>query len=225
MEKRIVLIHGWGARAGKLEALSLKLEALGWEVLNLDMPGFGLADPPTAWGVGEYGDWVLGQIDKKWKRGTYAIFGHSFGGRVAIKLAALGKVDKVVLCAPGGLSRSGVVKRLIFKGLASLGKKMGLEQQKGFLYKLAREHDYEKTSGIMREVFKKVINEDLNPLAKGIKVPTLVLWGKQDRMVPYTDGQKFVQAKLVLFDNQGHRVPYELPEEVAKEINIWFGSL
>ena len=34
-----------------------------------------------------------------------------------------------------------------------------------------------------------------------------------------------IGAKLVLFDGQGHKLPYELPERVAKEIDVWFGLL
>ena len=220
MEKRIVLLHGWEARAGKLEPLADKLRKLGWKVENLELPGFGLPAPKTVWGVGDYADWI-----KEKAGGECVVFGHSFGGRVAIKLAARGAIKGVVLCAPGGLSRPGRIKRVLFGMLAKMGRAFGLEKYKTVLYKLAREHDYERTSGIMREVFKKVVEEDLNPLVGEIKVPTLVLWGKQDRVVPYIDGQKFKQAKLVLLDGQGHRLPYELPEEVAKEIDIWTESL
>ncbi len=220
MEKRIVLLHGWEARAGKLEPLAGELRKLGWKVKNLEMPGFGLPAPKTVWGVGEYADWVKEKVG-----GDCVVFGHSFGGRVAIKMAARGTVKRVVLCAPGGLSRPDGMKRMLFGALAKVGKTLGLEKYKAILYKLAREHDYEKTSGTMREVFKKVVDEDLNPLVGEINVPTLVLWGKQDRVVPYTDAQKFIQAKVVLIENQGHRLPYELPERVAREINIWMKSL
>ncbi len=223
MEKKIVLLHGWGARADKLEALGSELERLGWETLDLDMPGFGLPAPKFAWGLDEYADWVKREAHKKWKE--YIVFGHSFGGRIAIKMAISGELRGVVLCAPGGLSRPNGIKRLVFGFLARLGRFLGLVQYKWILYKLAREHDYEKTSGVMREVFRKIVEEDLNPLSEKINVPTLVLWGKQDRVVPYTDGQKFKQAKLVLFEGQGHKLPYELPERVAREIDVWFSSL
>ena len=209
-------MHGWEARAGKLEPLAEELRKLGWKVENLELPGFGLPAPKQVWGVGEYADWVKAKGGGKW-----VVFGHTFGGRVAIKLAARGAVGGVVLCAPGGLSRPGRTKRALFRVLVKVGRALGLERYKAILYKLAREHDYEKTLEIMREVFKKVVEEDLNPLTGEIKVPTLVLWGKQDRVVPYTDGQKFKRAKLVLFEDQGHKLPYELPGEVAAEIDKW----
>lgn len=219
----MALLHGWEARAAKLEPLARELQRLGWKVINLEMPGFGLPAPEFAWGVSEYADWV-----EKKMEGSCVVFGHSFGGRVAIKLAARGAVKGVVLCASGGLSRPNVMKRLLFGMLASVGKTLGLERYRAILYKLVREHDYERAEGIMRDVFKRVVEEDLRSEARKIKVPTLVLWGKEDKMVPVSDGEwvkEQMGAKLVLFEGQGHKLPYELPEKVAKEIDVWFGSL
>lgn len=225
MEKRIVLLHGWSARAEKLENLRLELEKLGWKVLNLDMPGFGLVATKEPWGVSEYTSWVMEQIDKEWKRGTYVVFGHSFGGRLTIKMAADGQINKAVVCCPGGLSRPNIIKRTLFELLAKLGKFFGLDKYRWLLYKLAREHDYEKANDVMKQVFKKVIAEDLNPLLEKINIPTLVLWGKQDKVVPYTDAAKFKNAKTILFDDQGHRLPYEAPGQLAKTIDQWNNTL
>lgn len=223
MEKRIVLLHGWEARAGKLEPLAEELKKLGWKVENFELPGFGLPAPKQVWGVGEYADWVTKKMG-----GGYVVFGHSFGGRVAIKLAARGAVRGAVLCAPGGLSRLNGMKRGLFGVLAKVGKIIGLDKYKAVLYKLAREHDYERANGIMREIFKKVVDEDLRPEVLKIKIPALVLWGKEDKMVPVSDGEwvkEQIGVKLVLFDGQGHRLPYELPGKAAKEIDIWTESL
>ncbi len=47
---------------------------------------------------------------------------------------------------------------------------------------------------------------------KALKLPTLILWGGQDRLIPPVYGQRFAQdipgAKLVLFESLGH-VPQE----------------
>lgn len=224
MEKRIVLLHGWSARAEKFENLRLELEKLDWKVLNLDMPGFGLAAPKEVWGVSEYANWALEQIDKKWKRGTYVVFGHSFGGRLTIKMAAQDQINKAVICAPGGLSRPNLIKRLLFGLMAKIGKLFGLDKYRWLLYKLAREHDYEKAGGIMKHVFKKVVAENLSPLLEKINIPTLVLWGKQDKIVPHTDAKKFRNAKIILFNDQGHRLPYEAPDKLAQTIDQWNSS-
>ena len=110
-------MHGWEARAGKLEPLADELRKLGWKVENLELPGFGLPVPKTVWGVDDYADWV-----KEKAGGECVVFGHSFGGRVAIKLAAKGAARGAVLCAPGGLSRPGKVKRVLFRVLVKVGR-------------------------------------------------------------------------------------------------------
>lgn len=231
MEKRIVLLHGWGAESSKLEPLGSALQGLGWRVENLDLPGFGLPAPRTGWSVADYADYVAGRARKKFLNGDYVVFGHSFGGRIAIKLAAKpeANLQGVVLCAPGGLSRSNLVKRILFSSIAKLGKTLGLAEYRWLLYKLAREHDYEKASGVMRGTFHKVIDEDLRPLLPQIRISTLVLWGKQDRVVPYRDGElakaMVPQSQLKLFDRYSHLLPYEAPQLVAREVDQWWGSL
>ena len=231
MEKRIVLLHGWRAESGKLKPLALALQSLGWQVENLDLPGFGLPNPQVGWGVADYADYVANQAKRKFSNGNYVVFGHSFGGRVAIKLAArnLANLQGMVLCAPGGLSRPNSIKRTFFAGAARIGKTFGLAKYGWLLHKLAGEHDYEKTSGGMRETFLKVIAEDLRQILPQIRIPTLVLWGKQDRIVPYQDGElardEISRSQLRLFDGYGHRLPYEVPEEIAKEVDRWFSSL
>lgn len=219
MKKRIVLLHGWGASTSKLLPLEQELQKLDWETVNLQLPGFDLPAPDQAWGIPEYADYVNRHIKEK-----CVIFGHSFGGRVAIYLAAQKseKIAGVILCAPGGLSRTLLVKRILFKGLTFLGKLLRLDKYKWLVYKLAREHDYEKTTGVMREVFKKVVALDLWSFLRQNKLPTLVIWGDQDKVAPV---QNIPHAKMIIIKNQGHRLPYELPERVAKEINIWSQSL
>ncbi|MBI2010252.1 MAG: alpha/beta hydrolase [Candidatus Chisholmbacteria bacterium] len=241
--KNIVLLHGWEARVDKLEPLKNALEARGWRVVNLKLPGFDLAAPETHWSLEEYADFVKSQVDhelraKSLPRGEavrgYVLFGHSFGGRLAITLASQKpqNLTHLILCAPGGLSRPSLVKRAPLWLAAKIGKLIfavvpgGAIVEKS-LYKLAREHDYQKTSGIMREVFKKIVKENVKRNIHRIKVPTLILWGKTDKMTPYADAlvvQKLLsKATLVSFDDVGHRLPYEKPLEIAQEIDQWFG--
>ncbi|KKQ43294.1 MAG: alpha/beta hydrolase fold protein [Microgenomates group bacterium GW2011_GWC1_37_8] len=123
---------------------------------------------------------------------------------------------------------------MVFSTLAKTGKvflitpKLAVKFRK-LLYKAAREHDYEKTQGIMKEIFKKVISEDLRPLIPKIKVPTLVLWGEEDKMTPIKDAHFIKSAlpgsKLVTYKRQGHKLPYEKPEQLALEIEKWYRQL
>ncbi len=233
MDKNIVLLHGWGAETRKLEPLKKELERLGWKVSLPKLAGFDNPPPKEVWGVREYSDYVYEQASNEFGKNKFFVFGHSFGGGVAIKLAAdrSKNIKGVVLCAARGIFRSNVLKRLVFTSLAKTGKLLLLfpgaaDSFRKLLYKAAREHDYEKTQGIMKDIFKKVVSEDLKPYIRKIKIPSLILWGTQDRMTPIRGGryiEKWArQAKLVTFKNEGHRLPYERPAGIADEIEKWY---
>lgn len=217
----------------RLDPLAECLQKLDWKVLNVELPGFGLAEPDQVWGLGEYAELVGTERQKLWGEKEYIFFGHSNGGRIGIK-TALGS-DKslrgLVLCAPGGWSRPNEIKRIVFAGAAKIGRLLLGENKlsRKLLYKLARVHDYEKASPKMREVFKKVVDEDVRDCLSEIKIPTLVLWGNEDRMVSVEDGRAAVKdlnkGELKVYEGEGHRLPYNQPEWVAERIDTWFGKL
>ncbi|MBI2590614.1 MAG: alpha/beta hydrolase [Candidatus Blackburnbacteria bacterium] len=229
MQKNIVLLHGWGANTRKLQALASSLETKGWKVLIPEIPGFGAPEPDSVWGVGDYSKFVLNLASSFFKKDKYFIFGHSFGGRVAIKMSLAENVAirGIILCSTGGISRGFLVKRVVFKGLASLGRAFG-NRWKALLYKLAREHDYERASNKMKKVFQKVIAEDLKPLISKIKFPVLVLWGEEDKITPVKDAYFIAnnskRASIFTYKNEGHRLPYEKSDEVAEKIDQWVGN-
>jgi len=231
-EKRMVLVHGWAANTAKLEPLANELVKLGWQVFLPKLPGFDLPDPPEAWGVAEYATYVLDEARRFFPGQSFFFFGHSFGGRLAIKLGATPpeNLSGLVLCAAAGVSKVNPLKRYTFLWLAKVGKIIlrvlpAAGNVRPWLYKLAREHDYEKTAGVMREVFRKVVAEDLESAAMRITLPALLLWGKRDTLTKLSDAYRLQkampQARLVLYENEGHRLPYNQPQELAKEIDTW----
>ena len=235
-DKNIVLLHGWGAATYNLEPLKSEFEKLGWQVLLPQLAGFENPAPKEVWGIKEYSNYVREEAVNVFGKDKFFVFGHSFGGGVAIKLASSNSknLSGVILCATRGISRGKSVKRLLFTTLAKTGKLFLVTPQlaqkfRKLLYKAAREHDYEKTQGIMREVFKKVVSEDLKPSLHNIKVPTLILWGEDDKMTPIKDA-KYIKSvlsksKLVTYKDQGHKLPYEKPKVLAKEIELWSKQL
>ena len=232
MKKNIVLLHGWGAETKKLIPLKQELEKLGWNVFLPKIVGFEKPAPSAVWGIKEYSDYAYDEAKKYFGKNRFYVFGHSFGGGIAIKLASErgNNIKGFILCATRGISRGKSVKRLFFSVFAKAGKVLLLtpplaHKFRKLLYKAAREHDYEKLDGIMKEVFKKVISEDLKPLVMKIKIPVLILWGREDRVTPLKDAyyinKNSKNSKLIIYNNQGHRLPYEMPKHLAKEIEKW----
>lgn len=234
--KNIVLVHGWGANTEKLKPLSEELKSLGWRIFLIKIPGFDVPAPDSVWGVKEYSNYLYKNSLDFFKNQPFYVFGHSFGGRLAIKLASSPKpqIKGIILCSTSGISRLGLLRRTFFKILARMVKIfIPLEGLAYFLrkliYKLAGSSDYQKTEGIIREIFKKVIAEDLKPLLKQINIPTLILWGGKDRVTPLSDAlfikQQIPLAKTVIFNEEDHRLPYNKAGQVAFEIEKWAKNL
>jgi pimeloyl-ACP methyl ester carboxylesterase len=71
-----------------------------------------------------------------------------------------------------------------------------------------------------------------NPKLRGrlyrITVPTLIVWGESDRLVPLAHGKAYQEgiagAKLVVLEKCGHAPPFEKPEETVKILTEFFGT-
>ena len=73
-----------------------------------------------------------------------------------------------------------------------------------------------------------MFNPSLPHLLGGVRTPTLVLWGAEDRVVPLECGEGYAKAmpaaKLAVIEKAGHLVDMERPAEVARAIIDFAGS-
>lgn len=225
----IIILHGWGLHGGVYGELKKLLEKEGFKAFIPDLPGFG--KEPLRSQTMMLDDYV-GFVDEFLNANKIVkpiIIGHSFGGRVALKYAFKypEKVTKLVLTgAP--VIRSRVFKRKISYMVSIAGGQLFRflpKTTKGFLRKLLYfsigEWDYYK-AGPLKQVFKNIISEDLVFYAKNVKVPVLLVWGENDRVVPVSDMKKIVKiiphATFSVVKDAGHKLPYEKPVEFFKAI-------
>lgn len=223
----LLLLHGWGVTHESFAPL-VPVLADRFSLLRVDLPGFGWSPPPpTAWGSAEYRAHVAALLDGL-GIGRAAVLGHSFGGRIAIRLAAEepARVARLVLVASAGLRppRSlGVRARVaVTKLLAGLGRlpgcgPWGRRLQEGWRARVGS-RDY-RSAGGMRPTLVRLVNEDLLPLLPGIAAPTLLLWGDRDREVGRwaveTMRAQIPGARLTVFPGAGHFPFAEAPEAFA----------
>lgn len=243
MKIPIIILHGWAANSSAWQTPKKLLEKMGFAVFIPDLPGFGEEPPPkTAWSVSDYADFVLRFAEEK-NLEKFALIGHSFGGRIAIKLAALypEKLEGLILSGSTGIRFASIREKLkvwLFQILTKLGNfafyvppfTIFRPLARKILYRLAGVKDYYQVEAIgMKETFKKIVNEDLTPLLGSIKTPTLLLWGKNDVMVPlqhaYLMVSKIPGAKLKIIKSGGHRFPYDEPEIFVKEVVEFLNTL
>lgn len=78
-----------------------------------------------------------------------------------------------------------------------------------------------------RQIEAIISREDSRPLLASIKVPTLVVVGKDDALIPPDDGREIANgipgAKLEEIENAGHMCMTERPEAVTAALAKFFG--
>jgi pimeloyl-ACP methyl ester carboxylesterase len=71
-------------------------------------------------------------------------------------------------------------------------------------------------------------NPRLKDHLRRIRVPTQVVWGRQDQLIPLAHGEAYAAAiggaKLHVLENCGHMVPFEKPEELAARVRAHVGA-
>jgi pimeloyl-ACP methyl ester carboxylesterase len=213
----VLLLHGWGADGQSLSLVAQHL-ARHLRVTVPDLPGFGKTSAPqTAWGTAEYAQFVrafLGQL----AIGRTHVIAHSFGGRIALYLAAKWPegVGRLVLVDSAGIRLPRTARYYLtvgaFKALRNLFKlplwgPLGSRVVDSMSRRLGSK-DYREASGTMRGTLVRVVNEDLRHLLPSVTAPTLIIWGSDDAATPVENGQlmaKLVpQARLIIFPGAGH---------------------
>ena len=213
----ILFLHGWGTNAESFRPVINEM-AKKFTTYAIDIPGFGSSQqPPTTYEV-EDNSKIVWEFINKLNLENVVLVGHSFGGRVIIKLVGkLGyKPKKIILVDSAGIKPKRTLKYKIKVGIFKfakkiamilLGKKKGQEIINKYRSK-AGSTDYNNADAVMKEVFKNVVNEDLTEYLPNIKAPTLLIWGELDQDTPLSDAQKMEQlidnAGLVVIKGAGH---------------------
>lgn len=214
----VLLLHGWGGCIGSMAPIRDSLKR-SYRVITVDLPGFGLSErPPAVWGSAEYGAAIAELLRETDTPQTVAVIGHSFGGKVAIRLALAnpGITRSLVLVgtpgvrlplSPKAARRVATVKRA--RAVAPHLPGPLRRWLEGRLITLGSE-DY-RNAGEMRPILVKTVNEDLREVLPGIAVPTLLVWGALDDAAPLEIGRQMEQlirgAGLVVLEKSGH-FPY-----------------
>ena len=221
----LLMLHGWGDNLHTFDALVRELPE--YRIVRVDMPGFGNSErAPETWGVVEYARFIESFI-KKVQIEPRAVVGHSFGGRVILKGVgtSIFAPEKIVLVASAGVARKTTLKHLVLRLFAKLGKALTLIPPFSIYRLQIRKKLYGSigsdyfAAGSMRDVFLKVVKEDLLQYAREIRVPALLVWGDQDTQTPLSDGEKIRDAiresQLEVIIGATHFVHQEKPHEVA----------
>ncbi len=196
----VVFAHGWGRTHHDFIQIAESIAPIANCIL-LDLPGFGETPrPPQGWGTVEYADHVNKFLVQQ-QVGPVIWVGHSFGGRVGLRLAVrhAQSLSALVLVSSAGIP---IQRNFLHKAKSrlqrfrfQLAKKRASSQDE--IKQLEKQYgsaDYIHSAEIgLRDVFLKVIAEDQSADVGNINVPTRMLYGALDFETPVSIGQRLAQ--------------------------------
>ena len=211
----ILLLHGWGGDFRSLDGIGTALSRHR-EIWTVSLPGFGKSpEPPGRWGTYDYVDLVKSWIDLN-RLPKMDIIAHSFGGRVAIGLAARHPhlVGRLVLIAAAGLipprSLRTRLKLFLARSAKWTGNLIGGPVERWLEKRRQRlgSTDWQSASPVMRSVMGRILSEDLADELPKIIAPTLLVWGSNDTSTPpvlaYRMEKLIPNVQLIMLDGAGH---------------------
>jgi pimeloyl-ACP methyl ester carboxylesterase len=238
----VVLLHGLGSRKEDWLPV-LEPFSKNYRLLVPDQIGFGKSDKPLMdYSIQTYVDF-LNEFLRQLKVEKASLVGESLGGWIAALYvvemgggAHLIPVEKLVLVDAAGLKQDQPPPDLNPSSLAGM---RGLMEavfydtswltedalRKIFTDKLGVHDGYTVRSLLGNAALAR---ERLDDRLANIKVATLVTWGKQDKLVPLSSGERYAAgiagAKLLSFDKCGHVPPIEKTEEFVAAVTAFLGG-
>lgn len=244
----LVLLHGTGASLHTWDGWvnALKTER---KIIRLDLPAYGLTGPnPTSDYSQEFYATFVNDLLTKLGVKQCIIAGNSLGGSIAWNFAVKypEKVSKMILVDAGGYAMKSksvpiafqvagwpVVKNLfkyvtprsiVQKSVENVyaDKSKVSEDLIDRYFELSlREGNRQAFIDRMSEFRNKGIINDKTAKIKDLTMPTLIIWGDKDLLIPLEVGEKFHAAlpndTLVVFKNLGH-TPME--EDAEKTVAV-----
>jgi 2-hydroxy-6-oxonona-2,4-dienedioate hydrolase len=231
----LILIHGLADNIAVWDSVIPPLSAR-FRVIALDQIGFGRSDKPLLnYRVSTFVDFLDGFMTEL-KIGRASLIGNSLGGWVAADFALKHpqRVERLILSDAAGyaaLAKTMDPRALRALRLASrediryLGpltfhdKRFYQDVDLAFKERVTAGDSY--TVGQLLDAMIRgddVLDNRLQPINR----PTLILWGRDDKIIPLNFGERFHQeianSRLRIIDNCGHMPQVECPNEFAAAV-------
>jgi pimeloyl-ACP methyl ester carboxylesterase len=228
---RVLALHGWRRSHGDFAAVLGPASKEGaCAAAALDLPGFGASPAPAApWGSAQYAEVVVRVLEElaPGPSEPVVLLGHSFGGRVAVCVAAARPdLVRALVLTGAPLIRTGAARKpparfRLVRALrrARLVSEAALDRAR----KKYGSADYVAAEGVMRQVLVKVLAEDYSELLRGLRCPVELVWADDDTEAPLAVAKAVTrvvpQARLTVFAGAGHLTPLTVPEQIRDAVD------
>jgi pimeloyl-ACP methyl ester carboxylesterase len=237
-KKTIVFLHGWPGDHNLFEYQFDKLPKLGYRCIGIDTRGFGKSDRPFhGYDYDTLSDDVKGVVEALDLQ-DFILAGHSTGGSIAVKYMGRHKgygVCKLALFAaaapslikrpnfPYGVDKDNIVQMIqeTYKDRPQMLRNFGdtfffqhtSQAFSDWFFQLGLKAAGWATASVEETWIKEVLFDDL----ECIRVPTLIIHGIHDKVVPYqlaeVQHQMIRNSTLVPFEFSGHGTFYDQKDE------------
>lgn len=254
-KEQILTLHGFGGSLHNFKALN-NLLSNDYYVLALDLPGFALSDAPdmAIFGEGNFMEvyrQFLDFIITEFELNDFHLIGNSMGGWISWETASVypDKIKSLTLSASAGYEMEKVAK--IATGWLS-SKKVRKFINRGFPMPLLKAnvhnkifYDKNKISNDEIKINYFLFNKEgsidwmMDLAGSGtpadtskilsIEIPTLIIWGKHDKIVPVEHADKFYRdlpnSQKIIYENCGHVPQIEFAERFRDDLIEFYKGL
>ncbi len=223
-DKTVVILPGWAHTSNHWSEVVKKLPN-SHNYYLLDLPGFGSTSQlPNHPNIVEYTDFVFNFLSALQINQT-TLVGHSFGGQIAANLTLEfpKKINKLILISPAINRKKRIgdrIKLLLAKTL-KIFKFIFPKNSLEFITRSFFSSDYASSNSYQKSLLAKITNFDLSDKVSKINLPTLIVWGSEDKTILYYGKQLHLDIDnsiLKVIYPAGHNPHLTHPDKLAKTI-------
>lgn len=230
----VLALHGWARTHSDFAAVLGPSTSHGavpahdaFDALAPDLPGFGATPPPPApWGSADYAAALEPLFDRS-LQSPVVVLGHSFGGRVAVALAAA-RPDQVRALVLTGVPLVALARRrrspAAYRSIRALRRAGLLSEER--LEKARQRYgsvDYRNAQGVMRAVLLRVLSETYDQPLSMLRCPVEFVWADDDSEAPLAVAEKALDlvpgSVLTRCGPVGHLTPLTAPQALRAALD------
>lgn len=244
-KETILFIHGLG---GSLDNWNYNVSyfARSWKAIALDLPGFGKSEKPIMpYSIAFFTKVIRSFMDKKGIRKAVLV-GNSMGGHIALSFALTypSRTEKIVLVDPSGAwKKPGLLLTVI---IGMFGSEWWFRhpapwQIRWFIRRIFYKQGTKPARELERRYAAWALSQEFHLLAQAfyragvdvlystlrhrlpeVRVPTLLVWGRQDRLVSVKLAsymhRRIPRSQLIVYDRCGHVPMMEKSREFNRDV-------